>query len=289
MKVLFKKSDAAEPFLFRFTDDEGKVILKSENYKARASAVNGINSVKKNASSEKRYERKTAKNGKAYFNLKATNGQVIGTSPMFDNDLKRQDAIDILSSSAASAELDDQSKVRSAKATPVSKTAKPKSAAPKSKATTGSTKSVTKASTTLSTKTEAAEVKVVTAKDEPAAAAKSSKKELEAAPEAVQKGTEESSDVMMSDIAEEQLESTTDTIVSALNTLNTQLDQARESGSVRGKEIVKGLGGNSKMMKLIEDLAGYMGEAAGAGVTMGATPMIVMAGTAKGIYKKITE
>lgn len=43
------------------------------------------------------------------------------------------------------------------------------------------------------------------------------------------------------------------------------------------------------MAELIEKLAGYMGEAAGAGMAVGAVPMIVMAGAAKGIYKKITD
>ena len=45
----------------------------------------------------------------------------------------------------------------------------------------------------------------------------------------------------------------------------------------------------NKMMDLMEDLAGYMGEAAAAGMTLGSTPMLIMAGTAKGIYKKITD
>lgn len=97
------------------------------------------------------------------------------------------------------------------------------------------------------------------------------------------------SDIAMVDIAEQQLDATTDTVVSALNTLADQLDKAREQGSSRGKDIVKGFGGENKMATLIEDLAGYMGEAAAAGMTMGVTPMVIMAGTAKGIYKKITE
>ncbi len=93
----------------------------------------------------------------------------------------------------------------------------------------------------------------------------------------------------MIDIAESQMDATTETIVSALNTLSDQLDQSRENGSDRAKAIVKGFGGENKMATLIEDLAGYMGEAAAAGMTMGATPIVIMAGTAKGIYKKITE
>lgn len=60
-----------------------QVILSSEQYEAKASAENGIASVQKNSSDEARYEVKTAKDGRFYFNLKATNGQVIGTSQMY--------------------------------------------------------------------------------------------------------------------------------------------------------------------------------------------------------------
>lgn len=257
MKVLFKKSDAVEPFSFRFTDNDGNVILKSENYKAKASALNGIESVKKNASSEKRYELKTAKNGKFYFNLKSTNGQVIGTSPMFDDEQKRQSVIAFLSGNAVSAELNDQSSAESAEKSSVSKASESKSTTQKSDIAVEETKIPTK--------------------------------KMTAASEAAKKSTEKSSDTMMTDIVDEQFDTTTETIVSALNTLSTQIEQAREKGSLRGKELVKGIGGDNKMMKLVEDLAGYMGEAASAGITMGTTPMIVMAGTAKGIYKKITE
>jgi len=91
------------------------------------------------------------------------------------------------------------------------------------------------------------------------------------------------------DIAENQMDATSDTIVSALTTLKGQLDQSREIGSDKAKEIVKGFGGETKMAELVETLAGYMGEAAGAGMTVGSAPMVVMAGAAKGVYKKITE
>ena len=98
-----------------------------------------------------------------------------------------------------------------------------------------------------------------------------------------------SSSESMVDIAESQMDAATETIVNAMNTLSDQLDKSRESGSDRARAIVKGFGGENKIAGLIEDLAGYMGEAAAAGMTMGTTPIVVMAGTAKGIYKKITE
>ena len=91
------------------------------------------------------------------------------------------------------------------------------------------------------------------------------------------------------DIAENQMDATEAKIVSALNALETQIGTAREIGSDKAKSIVSGFGGETKMADLIEKLAGYMGEAAGAGMTIGMSPMVIMAGTAKGVYKKITE
>ncbi len=90
-------------------------------------------------------------------------------------------------------------------------------------------------------------------------------------------------------IAEAQMDATEETIVNALNALSTQMDLAREIGSSKAKTIVSGFGGETKMAELIEKLAGYMGEAAGAGMTVGSVPMVVMAGVAKGVYKKITD
>jgi len=90
-------------------------------------------------------------------------------------------------------------------------------------------------------------------------------------------------------IPEQQFDATTATVITALNTLQDQLDVARAKGSIRAKDIVEGFGGDGKLNDLIVDLAGYMGEMTSAGVTMSATPMVVMAGAAKGVYKKITE
>lgn len=90
-------------------------------------------------------------------------------------------------------------------------------------------------------------------------------------------------------IAESQMDATEETIVGALNALETQINSAREIGSDKAKVIVKGFGGETKMAELIEKLAGYMGEAAGAGMTVGSAPMVIMAGAAKGVYKKLVD
>ncbi len=73
-------------FQFNLLATNGQVILSSEGYTTKAACLNGVESVKKNSQVEARFEKKVAKNDKPYFNLKATNGQVIGASQMYANE-----------------------------------------------------------------------------------------------------------------------------------------------------------------------------------------------------------
>jgi len=108
MNFVVKKSEAAEPFTFSLQDGNGKVILRSENYKVKSSALNGIESVKKNCGNDARYEMNEAKNGKLYFNLKASNGQIVATSAMFDSAADRDAAIAELKVQGADAGMTEQ-------------------------------------------------------------------------------------------------------------------------------------------------------------------------------------
>ena len=72
----------------------GQIILSSEMYESKASAVNGIASVQKNAGDDARFERKESTNGKPYFNLKSTNGQVIGKSEMYESVASMENGIE---------------------------------------------------------------------------------------------------------------------------------------------------------------------------------------------------
>ena len=71
----------------------GEVILRSEQYESKAGAENGIASVQKNAPDAAHYEKKTASNGKPFFNLKAANHQVIGTSQLYASEAARDKGI----------------------------------------------------------------------------------------------------------------------------------------------------------------------------------------------------
>ncbi len=96
-------------FQFNLKAGNGEVILSSEGYAAKASCLNGIESVRKNAPDDGRYERKEAKNGKAFFNLKAANGQVIGTSELYESTGGRDKGIESVKRNAPDASIDDRS------------------------------------------------------------------------------------------------------------------------------------------------------------------------------------
>lgn len=100
--------DKAGEFRFRLKAGNGEKILASEGYKQKASALNGIESVRKNAPDDGRYERKEASNGSPYFNLKAGNGEVIGTSEMYSSASARDNGIESVKTNAPGAEVDDQ-------------------------------------------------------------------------------------------------------------------------------------------------------------------------------------
>ena len=96
-------------FQFNLKADNGQVILTSQGYTTRAACENGIESVRTNAPEDERYERKRSTNDKHYFNLKASNGQVIGTSEMYESVAARENGIESVKKNAPDATIDDQS------------------------------------------------------------------------------------------------------------------------------------------------------------------------------------
>lgn len=102
---LFK--DKSDEFRFRLKASNGEIILASEGYKRRASAENGIESVRNNAPDDERYERKETRNDGYMFNLKSTNGQVIGTSEVYTGTSGRDNGIESVKRNAPEAGVKD--------------------------------------------------------------------------------------------------------------------------------------------------------------------------------------
>ncbi|BAU71978.1 YegP family protein [Metapseudomonas furukawaii] len=92
---------------FNLNAGNGETILSSELYKARDSALNGIESVRSNAPREGAFEQRTASNGKFYFVLKATNGQVIGQSQMYASAASASAGVESVKKNAPDATLVD--------------------------------------------------------------------------------------------------------------------------------------------------------------------------------------
>lgn len=95
-------------FHFSLKNDNGSTLLRSETYVSRPSAENGIASVKKNSALPERFDKLQASDGRAYFNLKAANHQIVGTSPMFAKAETRDDAINTVQAQAEHAQVHDK-------------------------------------------------------------------------------------------------------------------------------------------------------------------------------------
>lgn len=106
-KFIIKKRTNGE-FQFNLKAGNGEVILASEGYTNKAGCENGIESTRTNAADDGRYERKTSSNGKFFFNLKAGNGQVIGSSEMYNSEASRDNGISSVKNNAPSATVEDQ-------------------------------------------------------------------------------------------------------------------------------------------------------------------------------------
>ena len=87
------KKSGATGYMFNLKAGNHEVILTSEIYSSKESAKNGIASVQTNSPKDDRYERKTAKDGSAFFVLTATNGQTIGKSEMYTSDAAMENGI----------------------------------------------------------------------------------------------------------------------------------------------------------------------------------------------------
>ncbi|MGH8443942.1 MAG: YegP family protein [Solimonas sp.] len=79
---------------FNLKAGNGEIILSSEMYETKDSALNGVASVQKNCTQSERYGKEISSSGKPYFTLKAANHQVIGSSQMYTSAAMRDAGIE---------------------------------------------------------------------------------------------------------------------------------------------------------------------------------------------------
>lgn len=100
------QSTANSQYYYRLKAVNGETILSGEGYTTKQSCLNGIASVKANAPTDSRYERKDAF-GNYRFNLKAANGEIIGKSEGYVSYAGREDGITSVKVNAPIAPTED--------------------------------------------------------------------------------------------------------------------------------------------------------------------------------------
>lgn len=93
-----------------------EVILTSERYTAKASALKGIAAIRENAPWDDHYERRQSVAGQPYFVLRAANNEVLGTSEMYSSAAARNEGIEAVKAHAPGALLDDETSAASRRA-----------------------------------------------------------------------------------------------------------------------------------------------------------------------------
>ncbi|WP_055435788.1 YegP family protein [Lacinutrix algicola] len=99
--------DSKREYRFRLKASNGQKILASEGYTAKSGCMNGIESVKTNSQDDSKFDRRKSSNGKHYFNLKASNGQIIGTSEMYEGSSGMENGINSVKTNAPKASIED--------------------------------------------------------------------------------------------------------------------------------------------------------------------------------------
>jgi uncharacterized protein YegP (UPF0339 family) len=95
-------------FQFNLAAGNGQIIMGSEGYATKLNCEKGIESVKRNSQVDSKFDRLTSSNGKFYFNLKATNGQIIGTSQMYVSEASRDNGINSVRKNAPDAIVENK-------------------------------------------------------------------------------------------------------------------------------------------------------------------------------------
>ena len=91
--VLSKHEGNKQPYHWVLKAPNHEVVLTSETYKSKQGALNGISSVQRHCEDNSNYVKKTAKDDKPYFNLRAKNYETIGTSETYESSQGRDSGI----------------------------------------------------------------------------------------------------------------------------------------------------------------------------------------------------
>lgn len=97
-----------EDYQFNLKANNGQIILVSEGYNSKESCKRGIEAVKIYSIDDSKFDRRSSRNGKGYyFVLKAQNGEIIGTSEMYQSENGMENGIESVKNNAPFALIED--------------------------------------------------------------------------------------------------------------------------------------------------------------------------------------
>jgi uncharacterized protein YegP (UPF0339 family) len=101
------KKDKSGQFRFNLKAGNGQIVLSSEAYKQKESALAGINAVRACGPDDTNFERKESTSKQPYFTLKARNGETLGRSEMYVSASSRDKGIASVQKNSASLKVND--------------------------------------------------------------------------------------------------------------------------------------------------------------------------------------
>jgi uncharacterized protein YegP (UPF0339 family) len=96
------KKNASEKYAFNLKAGNHEIILTSQVYATKQAAENGITSVRENGVAASAFDKKVSAGGQPFFTLRASNGQIIGTSEMYSSEAARDNGIAAVMKNCAS-------------------------------------------------------------------------------------------------------------------------------------------------------------------------------------------
>ncbi|HEB63360.1 MAG TPA: DUF1508 domain-containing protein [Gammaproteobacteria bacterium] len=106
--AVFEITKDDKGFRFVLKADSGQVLVNSETYTSKASAQNGIESIKKNAASLGQYKISQRPDGKYSFALKAKNHQPVAHSLQYYNEAAVNEGVSLMQKVAPDARVIDK-------------------------------------------------------------------------------------------------------------------------------------------------------------------------------------
>lgn len=94
-------------FMFNLKAANHEVILTSELYEQKASALAGVESVRNHGPDAANFELRTSTANQPYFVLKAANQQVIGRSETYSSEAAARNGIESVKKNCSSTEIKD--------------------------------------------------------------------------------------------------------------------------------------------------------------------------------------